>query len=108
MDSLIAVLQSLNLTINDRHYAVGISFFLLNMATMPHWMIEGNILYGVICGYTLYRALGPAKVQVPRAAPGTRPSRPRLLNDAAAPTPELSREAEIVQFRIKAGMTHGT
>jgi hypothetical protein len=88
--------------------AAHISFFLLNMATMPHWMIEGNILYGVICGYTLYRALGPAKVQVPRAAPVARPSRPRLLNDAAAPTPELSREAEIVQFRIKAGMTHGT
>ncbi|WP_028969888.1 O-antigen ligase family protein [Sphingomonas sp. URHD0057] len=29
------------------------SFFLLNMATMPHWQIEGNILYGLICGYTL-------------------------------------------------------
>jgi hypothetical protein len=24
------------------------------MATMPMWMIEGNILYGLICGYTLY------------------------------------------------------
>ena len=29
------------------------SFFLLNMATMPHWQIEGNILYGILCGYTL-------------------------------------------------------
>jgi hypothetical protein len=24
------------------------------MATMPHWMLEGDILYGVLCGYTLY------------------------------------------------------
>jgi hypothetical protein len=32
------------------------SFFVLNMATMPHWQIEGNILYGLICGYTLAHA----------------------------------------------------
>jgi hypothetical protein len=31
-----------------------IAFLLLNMSTMPMWMIEGNILYGIICGYTLY------------------------------------------------------
>lgn len=31
-----------------------VSFIVLNMATMPMWMIEGNILYGIICGYTLY------------------------------------------------------
>lgn len=31
-----------------------LSFIVLNMATMPMWMIEGNILYGMICGYTLY------------------------------------------------------
>lgn len=31
-----------------------LSFLMLNMSTMPMWMIEGNILYGVICGYTLY------------------------------------------------------
>lgn len=30
------------------------SWILLNMATMPFWMIEGIILYGIICGYTLY------------------------------------------------------
>lgn len=30
------------------------SFLLLNFATMPHWMIEGNIFYGILCGYTLY------------------------------------------------------
>lgn len=31
-----------------------LSFLMLNMSTMPMWMIEGNILYGIICGYTLY------------------------------------------------------
>ncbi len=31
-----------------------VSFLVLNMSTMPMWMIEGNILYGIICGYTLY------------------------------------------------------
>jgi hypothetical protein len=43
------------------------SFFLLNMATMPHWMLEGNILYGIICGYTFYRLLSPAKAPALRA-----------------------------------------
>lgn len=31
-----------------------LSFFILNMATMPMWMIEGMIFYGVLCGYTVY------------------------------------------------------
>lgn len=31
-----------------------LSYLVLNMATMPMWMVEGNILYGIICGYTLY------------------------------------------------------
>lgn len=38
----------------SRLVAGHLSFFLLNMATMPQWMIEGNILYGVLCGLTLY------------------------------------------------------
>ncbi|MEZ5971655.1 MAG: O-antigen ligase family protein [Hyphomonadaceae bacterium] len=29
-------------------------YIVLNMATMPMWMVEGNIMYGLICGYTLY------------------------------------------------------
>jgi hypothetical protein len=33
-----------------------ISFIMLNMSTMPHWQIEGNILYGLLCGYTLFAA----------------------------------------------------
>ena len=31
-----------------------VSFIVLNMSTMPMWMIEGNLLYGLICGYTFY------------------------------------------------------
>jgi len=37
-----------------RLLAAHVSFILLNMGTMPLWMIEGNILYGILCGYTLY------------------------------------------------------
>ena len=54
-----------------RHPARGIlvgahvSFLVLNMATMPMWMVEGNILYGVICGYTFHLL----SLQAPREAP---------------------------------------
>jgi len=34
--------------------AAHLSFIVMNMATMPHWLIEGNVLYGILCGYTLY------------------------------------------------------
>lgn len=37
------------------------SFLLLNMSTMPMWMIEGNLLYGIICGYTLYLTSRPQR-----------------------------------------------
>ena len=47
------------------------SFLLLNMATMPHWTIEGNILYGIICGYTCYLLLGPAPAPAAKMAPET-------------------------------------
>jgi hypothetical protein len=43
------------------------SFLILNMATMPHWTIEGNLLYAIICGYTFYLLLGPATRPVPKA-----------------------------------------
>lgn len=60
------------------------SFLLLNMATMPHWTIEGNILYGIICGYTFYLLLGPATKPLAREkiVPGpaiAQPSRPQIL-----------------------------
>lgn len=28
-------------------------FIVLNFATMPHWQLEGLILYGLLCGYTI-------------------------------------------------------
>jgi len=34
--------------------AAHLGFFILNMATMPMWMIEGMIYYGLLCGYTVY------------------------------------------------------
>lgn len=40
----------------QRNVVIGahISFIVLNMATQPMWMLEGNILYGLLCGYTLF------------------------------------------------------
>ena len=54
------------------------------MATMPHWTIEGNLLYGIICGYTFYLLLGPATKPVPQPARGGTPAialgaRPNIL-----------------------------
>lgn len=45
-----------------------LSFLMLNMSTMPMWMIEGNILYGIICGYTFYLLSLQARVPAPAAA----------------------------------------
>ena len=33
------------------------------MATMPFWQIEGLILYGVLCGYTV--CMSPSRVRKP-------------------------------------------
>jgi O-antigen ligase len=33
-----------------------VSFILLNLATMAHWEVEGNILYGLLCGFTIAKA----------------------------------------------------
>lgn len=45
-----------------------LAFFLLNMATMPHWQIEGNIFYGILCGFTIAKAR-VAKAQLPSSRP---------------------------------------
>ena len=34
--------------------AAHFAFFLLNMATMPFWQVEGLAFYGLLCGYTIY------------------------------------------------------
>lgn len=54
------------------------SFLLLNMATMPHWTIEGNLLYGLVCGYTFYLLLGPARQPVPDPSYSAAPMVARL------------------------------
>jgi hypothetical protein len=30
-----------------------LGFLILNMATMPHWLIEGNIFYAMVCGFSV-------------------------------------------------------
>jgi hypothetical protein len=50
------------------------SFLTLNMSTMPMWMIEGNILYGIICGYTLYLLSLNAQQNMPAAPPRPAPT----------------------------------
>jgi O-Antigen ligase len=54
-----------------RLVAAHFSFLLLNMGTMPLWMIEGNLIYGVICGFTLYCLSAPQET-APRPPARTR------------------------------------
>jgi len=68
-----------------------LSFLILNMATMPHWMIEGDILYGVICGYTLYLYFGAVPVPVAAKPAPIQPPRPRLLSGDPVPAPQIGR-----------------
>lgn len=63
------------------------SFLILNMATMPHWMIEGDILYGIVCGYTLYLFYGPAAMPVAAKPSPVRWPKPRLLSADPDPVP---------------------
>jgi hypothetical protein len=65
--------------------AAHISFFLINMATMGHWMIEGDILYGIICGYTLHLLYRRAPVPVEAQAPTLVQQRRRPIAGAARP-----------------------
>lgn len=58
------------------------SFLILNMATMPHWLIEGDILYALICGYTLY-ATRSAPAAAPRLHFGAAPFPYRLVSTSS-------------------------
>ncbi|EZP69673.1 hypothetical protein BV96_03971 [Sphingomonas paucimobilis] len=51
-----------------------LSFFILNMATMPMWMIEGMIYYGLLCGATLYYWQVARRHQPPGRASSSSPS----------------------------------
>src|SRR3546814_8832044 len=51
--------------------AAHFAFFLLNMATMPFWQVEGLALYGLLCGYTIHAARAAARrVRLLRAGTG--------------------------------------
>src|SRR3546814_12599277 len=41
--------------------AAHFAFFLLNMATMPFWQVEGLALYGLLCGSTIHAARAAAR-----------------------------------------------
>jgi len=59
--------------------AAHFAFFLLNMATMPFWQVEGLALYGLLCGYTVYaaRAAPHPQKRLRRQIPGAK-MRPSL------------------------------
>lgn len=47
-----------------RVFFAHLSFIVLNLATMPQWMIEGLLFYAILCGYTFYyvvRARSPVQ-----------------------------------------------
>lgn len=50
--------------------AAHFAFFLLNMATMPFWQVEGLALYGLLCGYTIHAARTAPRSRALRLAPG--------------------------------------
>jgi hypothetical protein len=57
-------------TLRGQLVSTHIGFILLNMATMPFWMIEGLIFYGLLCGYTL-AVTARDRVPSPVAAPAS-------------------------------------
>jgi hypothetical protein len=56
-----------------RLVAAHLSFITLNMATMPMWLVEGLLLYGLLWGYTIFYRTQAAR---PRAQPMGVPVRP--------------------------------
>src|SRR3546814_13456103 len=71
-----------------------LSFFILNLATMPFWQVEGLALYGLLCGYTLFsarvaalsrRGAGSGSIRPASrnryARPGIRPPQPGILHN---------------------------
>jgi hypothetical protein len=64
-----------------------LSFLMLNMSTMPMWMIEGNILYGVICGYTLYLLSVQARPRETAPVHGRAQRQTRQAGRSAQPLP---------------------
>lgn len=69
---LILWISMLRIALRAQPYTRGLlvaahaSFFVLNMGTMPHWQVEGNIFYGLLCGYTIAKARLALAVQEKR------------------------------------------
>lgn len=65
-----------------------LSFLVLNLATMAHWQVEGNFLYGILCGFTIAKA---RHAKVARAIARSQAARQQALRWQAAPLPEARR-----------------
>jgi hypothetical protein len=68
-------------------FCAHLGFILLNMATMPFWQVEGLILYGVLCGYTVcFSAARARKPMINHYAPPPKLKKaPDWWKDPAAP-----------------------
>ncbi len=55
--------------------AAHFSFFILNMATMPFWQVEGLAFYGLLCGCTIFAARQTRGPPVGAIVPRVRPRR---------------------------------
>ncbi|MEQ1784624.1 MAG: hypothetical protein ABMA14_25025, partial [Hyphomonadaceae bacterium] len=64
---LVRAFQVRDWTLRGQLVSAHIGFILLNMATMPFWMIEGLIFYGLLCGFTV-AATATARVTAPLMA----------------------------------------
>ncbi|WP_076072111.1 O-antigen ligase family protein [Sphingomonas montana] len=64
--------------------AAHVSFFILNMATMPMWMIEGMIFYGLLCGASIHAWRSSRGVSAASPAPPPLRFRPRARPGLAA------------------------
>src|SRR3546814_17388725 len=79
------------LTLSAGHWI----FFILNLATMPFWQVEGLALYGLLCGYTLFSARVAA---LSRRGAGSGSIRPASRNRYARPgirPPQRSEERRV-------------
>jgi hypothetical protein len=70
-------------TVRGQLLSAHIGFVLLNMATMPFWLIEGLIFYGLLCGYTV-AVTSPAKGPLQAQEPHALHAMPIPVNEAAA------------------------
>jgi hypothetical protein len=97
-------------TLRGQLVCTHIGFILLNMATMPFWMIEGLIFYGLLCGYTvavtakerageaglLQRRFSPPRAQM---QPGSAAARRHALQKPN--TPSLAIQGQPISVKVE-------